>query len=158
MAFKRKRVDRVEIGTQTPIQDFQDLLRSGIEHHIIFREMEHAVVKLLRESGGTKQPVMARCHDCLAAYRQQAISSGGQSVKNFNTWIRSLRQELLAEDGPFHPFWNHYIVPFKLGLISIQESADSDIQETKSKDFFKAPALEEMDEDDDYDEDMVNRY
>ncbi len=149
-------MDRVKIGTQTPIQDFQDLLRSGIEHHLIFREMEHTVVKLLRESGGTKRPIMARCHDCLAAYRQQAISSGGQSVKSFNTWIKNLRQKGLAEDGPFHPFWNGYIVPFQLGLITIQESADSDIQETESKDFWKAPAPEEMDGY--YDEDKVNTH
>lgn len=111
----------VQVGTATPIRDFQTLLQSQTNPTSVYRQMESITSQLLRDSGGSNEALMRKSADCLREYRCHCITN--DRVDDFNRWIRRFKDEILC--GQFHQYWEQFVGEQSVGLITNVESPKS---------------------------------
>ncbi|XP_076457066.1 X-ray repair cross-complementing protein 5-like [Babylonia areolata] len=140
-----------EVGTVTPIEDFQDLISRKDQDLFeeACRQMEDRVSQLVMDSFG--QQFYGKAMDCLKTLRQEAIKKSEPG--SFNDFIQDFKDTLI-EKGK-RDFWDR-IVQEKQGLISKVECEESEFSKEEADTFIAdevkkeeaAPAQEEETADD----------
>ncbi|XP_035778290.1 X-ray repair cross-complementing protein 5-like [Anopheles albimanus] len=120
------------VGTMTPAEDFDLLLRRGEKFVTVANQMQTVIFELLFTAMHTplEKIIMA-----LMMYRGEAQKLG---PFRYNEWIRELKRVLLERRK--HEFWEQVIVQEKLGLIDISESDMSTVSVDDAIEFYRIPA------------------
>lgn len=147
------KADVVKVGPVDPVNDFIFLLESGekpIEK--IYEEMADMIVKLLQDSGGTNKALMTKAKNCLQVYREHARREG--RAIEYNRWMERFKDQVTSEY--FGDFWKNYIAECRLGLITMEESPVSDVNQQVADQFLQLTVAETDEFDTLYDEELVN--
>ncbi|XP_053676076.1 X-ray repair cross-complementing protein 5-like [Anopheles nili] len=126
----RRRV--VSVGTVTPAEDFDILLRQGEKFATVATQMQNIIFELLFTS---MRPPGDKVIAALMMYRGEAQKLGPY---RYNEWIEEFKTILLARGK--EEFWEKVIVGEKLGLIDAQESDMSTVNMEQAVSFYDTPA------------------
>ena len=144
--------DVMKVGTTNPVKDFSLLLETGKKPvQEVYGEMEKVIIELLKDSGGTNQPLMAKVQSCLEAYREHALAKN--RAVDFNLWMMRFKEH--AVGNYFSDFWQKYVSESRLGLITKEESSASTVDKQQAEQFIHLPTLNESLESLDEDEELV---
>lgn len=135
------------ISTVTPVQDFESLLRSGIQFSALVPMMEKVIIKLLTESLADQfdKKIIA----CIQAYRSASLEI--KNCSHFNNFIADLKATLMQQKKP--QLWSK-LIEANSSLISVSEDIKSSYSNSEVQAFasFEPPstaveAAQENDED-----------
>ena len=101
-----------EVGTTTPVEDFEKLLQAGFHINTVSIQMEKVIINLVKGSFGNQMD--AKVITCLDSYRQACIDMKSPTV--YNKFVRELKSDLLCGLNKRQGIWQH-IVERSLGLI-----------------------------------------
>ncbi|XP_050089115.1 X-ray repair cross-complementing protein 5-like [Anopheles aquasalis] len=121
------------VGTMTPAEDFDLLLRRGEKFVTVATQMQTVIFELLFTAMHTpvEKIIMA-----LMMYRGEAQKLG---PFRYNEWLTEFKQVLLQRRK--HEFWEEVIVREKLGLIDVSESDMSTVSVDDAIEFYRIPAV-----------------
>ena len=146
-----------EVGTTTPVQDFEKLLQAGFHISTISIQMEKVILNLIKVSFGSQ--MNEKVISCLQCYRQACMDIKSPTV--FNKFIRELKDDILHGSNKREGIWQE-IVLNNLGLIdSATCDAAVDVSPEESKAFIadekicKTPATMEATQKDE-EEDLLD--
>ncbi|ETN65831.1 ku P80 DNA helicase [Anopheles darlingi] len=119
------------VGSTTPAEDFDLLLRRGEKFVTVANQMQTVIFELLFTSMHTpvEKVIMA-----LMMYRGEAQKLG---PFRYNEWMTEFKQVLLGRSK--HEFWEQVIVREKLGLIDVSESDMSTVSVDDAIEFYRIP-------------------
>ena len=148
--------DVVKIGTESPTEDFVQLLKIGKKStKEVYGEMENVILHLLRDSHGSNIVLMNKSRDCLVVYRQHVLDSGNPI--EFNQWMERFKSYVIANF--FQDFWQSHIVKLRLGLITWNECDASSVDKQQADQFFQLPSqAEEPTSQTENEEDVVRHF
>ena len=120
-----------EVGTTTPVNDFEKLLQGGFHINTVSIQMENVILVLLKTSFGDQ--MTEKIISCLVSYRQACIELNSPTV--YNKFIRLLKTVLLDSSNKREKIWQR-IIHLKIGLIdrNICDAAQ-DVSAEESKAF-----------------------
>lgn len=120
-----------EIGTVTPMEDFDYLFRRGEKFSTLCSQLQNIVADLVFKSmswAGQNEKISKS----LLFYREQSKEIGAHY---YNDWVESFKTSLLNRNKT--NFWETVIVTEGLGLITSAESETSVKTEEEARDFYK---------------------
>ena len=122
-----------EVGTTTPVQDFEKLLQIGFHINTIAIQMEKVILNFIKASFANQMndKVIA----CLQCYRQACIELKSPTV--YNKFVRELKEDFLYGQNTKETMWQE-IVRNCIGLIDKTDCSLSSVSTEESKAFLKA--------------------
>ena len=121
-----------EVGTTTPVQDFEKLLQAGFHINTVTIQMEKVILKLLKVSFGDQ--MSDKVISCLESYRQACIDMRSPTV--YNKFMRELKIVLIGSSNKRDTIWQQIMLR-KIGLIDITTcDVAVDVSPADSKAFF----------------------
>lgn len=144
-----------EIGTVSPMEDFDLLFRRGEKFSVLCGQMQAVLSDLVFKSTFGSSFQDEKISKALLFYREQAKIVGAHY---YNDWMETFKSALLNRNKT--EFWESVIVKENLGLIESNESETSSITAEEAQDFLKAnsgkkvlpSAAPEVEDDDLFDE------
>ncbi|KAI8852129.1 hypothetical protein BC829DRAFT_414707 [Chytridium lagenaria] len=141
----------VNIGTSDPVADFKamlarrdvDLVASAID------QMTAIIATLVQKSFATQ--LYGKAGRCIEALREGCIVQS--EVGRFNEWVKAYKEEVRRTFPAFWEFWREEV---KVGVVSKEESGESEVTSEEAEEFFKAgesmeveeaPVVEDVDDD-----------
>ena len=138
-----------EVGTTTPVQDFEKLLQRGFNISTISIQMEKVILNLIKISYGGQ--MNEKVVSCLQCYREACIDLKSPTV--YNKFIRELKDDILYGSNKRESIWQEVVVN-NLGLIdriACKSAADVSPEESKAflanKKIHKTTAFEAVQKD-----------
>ena len=120
-----------EVGSTTPVQDFEKLLQAGFHISTISIQMEKVILNLIKASFGShgNEKVMS----CLQCYRQACIDIKSPTV--YNKFIRDLKDDILHGSNKSEGIWQKIVLK-NIGLIDRSDCESAvDVSPEESKAF-----------------------
>lgn len=118
----------VEIGTITPDEDFDELLKRGENYKTIATQMQNVIVRIITQSMSIPEDKIKRA---IMTYRENAKLMGpiryNDWMFEFRDWLKSQRKENV---------WQTFIVNERFGLITAEESLLSEVTEDDAMKFY----------------------
>ena len=126
-----------EVGTTTPVQDFERLLQLGFHINTVAIQMEKVILNLIKASFANQmnEKVIA----CLQCYRQACVEMKSPTV--YNKFIRELKDDFLLNTNKRETMWAD-IVRNNIGLIDKTDCSISSISPEESKAFLAEKEVE----------------
>lgn len=137
------------ISTVTPVDDFQSLLRSGIQFTAIVPMMEKVIIKFLTESLGDQFDTKILA--CIQAYRSASLEL--KSSVHFNHFIMEFKSTLMQQKK--NELWSK-LMEANATLISVFEDTKSGYSESDVKAFASFEPATVVQEVQENDEDLVS--
>ncbi|KAK6187037.1 hypothetical protein SNE40_006287 [Patella caerulea] len=127
-----------EVGTVSPIEDFQALLSDKDED--LFEkacgQMEKRIEQIVMDSFGTQ--FYGKASDCVKAYRAECIKKS--KPETYNNFIKTFKDILISKAK--RDFWDQIVID-KQGLISKMECESSKISQADADGFMTDVKVEE---------------
>ncbi|KAK7091978.1 hypothetical protein V1264_009592 [Littorina saxatilis] len=127
-----------EVGTVTPIEDFQDLISRKDEDLFekACEQMQERIQQIVTDSFG--QQFYGKAMDCLKALRTESIKKSESN--NFNDFIQDFKDTLITKGR--RDFWDK-IIAEKQCLVSKMECEESDISKEEADTFMAGEVKKE---------------
>ena len=134
-----------EVGTTTPVEDFEKLLQAGFQISTLSLQMERVILNLIKASFGIQ--FSEKLISCLVAYRQACIEMKSPTV--YNKFVREIKSDLLYGVNKKEAIWKQIILR-NIGLIdkTVCDVA-TDVTPEESKSFLSIENSEEKHQNDD---------
>lgn len=142
---------KTEIGTITPMEDFDLMYRNGEKFSVLCGQLQKVISDLIFKSMSWEYE-KEKIAKALLYYREQAKGIGAHY---YNDWVDGFKTQLLLRNNA--EFFKEVLVKEQLGLISIEESETSVKTAAEVAEFYSSEGLTkkveagpaEEDEDDD---------
>ena len=134
-----------EVGTTTPVEDFEKLLQAGFQISTLSLQMEKVILNLIKASYGNQ--FSEKLISCLVSYRQACIEMKSPTV--YNKFIREIKNDLLYGVNKKEAIWKQIILR-NIGLIDKNVcDVATDVTPEESKSFLSIENSEEKHQNDD---------
>ena len=138
-----------EVGSMTPVHDFEELLKLGFQFSAVTVQLEKVILELIRDT--FSEQMNEKIMTCIKSYRNESLKR--HHAANFNNFMLELKQHMIKEKKD--NLWNKFKED-NFTLITVMEDDSSMVNSEEAAQYLSSDKSKSDTTNDVNDEDLLD--